>query len=177
MEGNHALWPDGSDMDPDRERANFERFYRANVDEVYRYLHRRCRDTELAQDLTHDVFMSAIRSHRPIAQLRTGWLITAARHALIDVARRHDRYAARLRLLRGGLDDVEPAAEPVDRLVLEAAMGRLAVDHRLVLGLHYLDGLTVSELAQRLGRTDKAVEGLITRARRNLHRELEHTDA
>ena len=161
----------------DTERERFERFYRANVDEVFQYLHRRCRDTELAQDLTHDVFMSAIRSHRPVAELSTGWLITAAQHALIDVARRRDRYTAKLRLLRGGLDEVEPAPEPIDRLALEAAMGRLSVDHRLVLGLHYLDGLTVAELADRLGRTHKAVEGLITRARRNLHRELERPDA
>lgn len=175
MEGNHALRPEGSATDSERER--FERFYRANVDEVHRYLHRRCRDTELAQDLTHDVFMGAMRSRRPIAQLSIGWLITAAQHALIDVARRHDRYTAKLRLLRGGVDDVERSTEPVDRLVLEAAMGRLAVDHRLVLGLHYLDGLTVAELAQRLGKTHKAVEGLITRARRNLHRELEQADA
>jgi RNA polymerase sigma-70 factor (ECF subfamily) len=177
MEGNHALWPDGSATDAETERSAFERFYRANVDEVHRYLHRRCRDTELAQDLTHDVFMSAIRSHRPVAELSTGWLITAAQHALIDVARRHDRYRAKLRLLRGGLDEAVPANDPVDRIVLEAAMGRLSVDHRLVLGLHYLDGLTVAELAQRLGKTHKAVEGLITRARRNLHRELERTDA
>ena len=92
------------------------------------------------------------------------------------MARRRDRYTAKLRLLRGGLAEATPAVEPVDRIVLEGAMGRLAIDHRLVLGLHYLDGLTVAELAQRLGRTPKAVEGLITRARRNLHRELERTD-
>ena len=175
MEGNHALWPKESTADTE-ERADFERFYRANVDEVYQYLHRRGRDTELAQDLTHDVFMSALRSLRPVAELSTGWLITAAQHALIDVARRHDRYTAKLRLLRGGLDEAESSREPVDRIVLEEAMGRLAIDHRLVLGLHYLDDLTVAELAQRLGRTPKAVEGLITRARRNLHRELERTD-
>ncbi len=179
MEGNYAgaeSAPDTREA-PEAERARFAALYRANVAEVYRYLHRRCRDTSMAEDLTQDVFMSVMRSGRPIGEINTGWLITAARHQLIDVARRHDRFAAKLRLMRGGLDNIERNPEPVDRIILEQAMERLSVDHRLVLSLHYLDDLTVAALAQSLGRSVKSVEGLITRARRNLHRELEQSDA
>lgn len=177
MEGNHASVgsaPDTVDV-PDQERVKFAALYRANVAEVYRYLHRRCRETAMAEDLTQDVFLSVLRSTRPIDEIGIGFLMTAAQHRLIDMARRQDRYAAKLRLIVGGLDDVELDPESLDRIVIERAMERLSVDHRLVLSLHYLDDLTVAGLAQSLGRSEKSVDGLITRARRNLHRELEQS--
>jgi DNA-directed RNA polymerase specialized sigma24 family protein len=43
--------------------------------------------------------------------------------------------------------------------------------------LHYVDELTVAELADEMGRTPKAVEALLTRARRALRHELEGSDA
>ncbi len=67
-------------------------------------------------------------------------------------------------------------ADPVDlleRLRIEAALDELSVDHRLVLTLRYIDDLPVSELADHLGRSAKSVEGLITRARRELRAKLD----
>lgn len=158
------------------EWPDFVAFYRANVTAVFRYVHRRCRDRALAEDVTQDVFMSVIEADRPVSEFETGWLITAAQHRLIDLARRKQRYARKLRLLKSGLAG-RPDFEAVDSIVLAQALGQLSVDHRLVLSLHYLDGLPVAELAGRLGRSPKSVEGLMTRARQNLHRELEQIDA
>ena len=55
---------------------------------------------------------------------------------------------------------------------MEGALSELSVDHRLVLTLHYIDGLTVPALAEHLGRSVKSIEGLITRARRELRAQL-----
>lgn len=177
MEGTHAR-ADGTSVESTRvsEWPAFVAFYRANVTTVYRYLHRRCRDTALAEDLTQEVFTELIDSGRPVEEFGTGWLITTAQHRLIDTARRQERYRAKLQLLRGGLDDTNPQRDTVDGLVLAEALERLGVDQRLVLSLHHLDGLPVADLAARLGRTPKSVEGLLRRARRNLHRELEQLD-
>ena len=60
---------------------------------------------------------------------------------------------------------------------IHAAFEHLSVEHRLVLTLHYIDDLTTAEIADTLGRSPKSVEGLVTRARRNLKRELERADA
>ena len=65
----------------------------------------------------------------------------------------------------------------VEKLRMNEALDQLSIDQRLVLTLHYVDGLTVAALAEELGRSAKAVESLVTRARRNLRRELEDTDA
>ena len=43
--------------------------------------------------------------------------------------------------------------------------------------LHYVDGFTIPELADELGRTPKSIEALVTRARRALRKELERSDA
>ena len=157
--------------------SDFVAFYRTNVTTVFQYVHGRCRDTALAEDLTQDVFISIIESGRPVTEFGTGWLITAAQHRLIDIARRQERYTAKLRLLSSGLTNQRHDLDAIDSIVLAEALERLSVDQRLVLSLHYMDGLPVVELAERLGRSPKSVEGLMTRARRNLHRELEQTNA
>jgi RNA polymerase sigma factor (sigma-70 family) len=87
--------------------------------------------------------------------------------------RREGLYADKLRLIRGELPDVTDLTDAwVDRLAVTQALQELSVEHRLVLTLHYLDGYTIPALAKELGRSVKSVEGLVTRARRNLQREL-----
>jgi len=143
------------------------------MDEIYRFAFRRSRDHELAADVTQDVFVAAIRSIDDPADVTIAWLMTVARNRLIDILRRSSRYREKLRVIEGGLavdDDL-----PYERVDLQLAMARLSVEHRLVLTMHYLDGHTVPALAEELGRSAKSVEGLVTRARRNLQRELGST--
>jgi DNA-directed RNA polymerase specialized sigma24 family protein len=42
--------------------AAFRSLYETHVGEVYQYVHRRCRDRATAEDVTHDVFVSAVRT-------------------------------------------------------------------------------------------------------------------
>ena len=141
--------------------------YDAHVDEVYRFVHRRCRDHALAEDITQDTFLTAIRRVDDPSSISIGWLLTVARNRLIDVLRREAGYEGKLRLLFGGGSDGDQT-DLVERLRVEGALNELSVDHRLVLMLHYIDGLTVPALAEHLGRPVKSIEGLVTRARREL---------
>jgi RNA polymerase sigma-70 factor, ECF subfamily len=163
---------------PDPQRStDFAALYEKHAIEVYRYVHRRCRDQALAEDITQDAFLAAVRTVADPASITVGWLIQVARNRLLDVLRRQTRYDGKLRLVgaRGETDD-EPAAV-VDRLRMTAALEALKVEHRVVLMLHYVDGLTVAALAVELGRSPKGVEALLTRARRSLRTELERSDA
>jgi RNA polymerase sigma-70 factor (ECF subfamily) len=63
------------------------------------------------------------------------------------------------------LESLERAA------VIRAALFRLTEDYRDVLVKKYVDGFSVREIADRDGRSTKAVESLLTRARERL-REL-----
>lgn len=163
-------------IEPGARRAGFTALYDAHVAEVYRYVHRRCRDTALAEDVTQDTFLTAVRTMDNPAGVSIGWLLRVARNRLVDLLRRQDRYTQKLRVIQGGAGGEDDEELLVDRLELEAAMEQLSVEHRLVLTLHYIDGYSVPALAEELGRTVKSVEGLITRARRNLRNELRSED-
>ncbi len=148
--------------------------YDDHVDEVYRYVYRRCQDDELSKDITQETFVRVVRGSVDVETVTLGWLLTVARNRLFDVLRRQRSYDARIRLIVVG----DPADEPkdiTDRLRVEKALQSLAINHRVVLTLHYLDGYTVPAMAEHLGRSPKAVEALVTRARRALRAELSST--
>lgn len=151
--------------------SSFAGMYDAHVEEVYRFVHRRCRDHELAEDITQETFLSAIRSTDDPDSISIGWLVRVAQNRLYDVLRRQSRYADKLRLV-GAAEAAGHDAELVERLRVEGALNELGVDYRLVLTLHYIDGLTVPALAEHLDRSVKSVEGLVTRARRALRAKL-----
>ena len=51
------------------------------------------------------------------------------------------------------------------RQAVGQAMDRMDDLQRIALEWKYIDGLTVREIAEQLGRTEKAVEGILYRAR------------
>lgn len=162
--------PDESQPAP----RSFVDLYDEHVDELYRFVHRRCRDHGLAEDITQDTFMTALRKQGQ-NEISIGWLKRSARNRLIDVLRRQSSYASKLRLV-GDRNQHVTETDVADRLQVERALDRLTIEYRLVLTLHYIDGCTVADIAGDLDRSLKSVEGLITRARRQLRSHLEESD-
>ncbi len=154
---------------------SFAAMYDAHVEEVYRFVHRRCGDHSLSEDITQDTFLTAVRSTDDPGTITPGRLVTVARNRLVDELRRRTRYEERLRLL-GPPEQDNDAADLTERLRIESALAELSVDHRLVLTLRYIDGFTVPALAEHLGRSVKSIEGLVTRARRELRAQLDVID-
>src|SRR5262245_27270461 len=79
----------------------FRAWYDAALPDVYAYLFHRCgRDPELAQELTQQTFVDAIRSQSIApADAPVAWLIGIARHKLADhfrVLERRERGVLRL---------------------------------------------------------------------------------
>jgi RNA polymerase sigma-70 factor (ECF subfamily) len=150
------------------DRAAFLAFYQEAVPEVYGYFLHRCRDSAMAEDLTSETFLAAVRNleeGRP-APLDIPWVIGVARHKLAD----HWRRRAREERLRGALEqDPEPADDPwdvrLDQLRADEVLAALGPHHRLALTLRYVDGLPVAEIAHLLGRTPGATDALLVRAR------------
>ena len=140
--------------------------------EVFRYVHRRCGDRALAEDITQETFVAAVRANIDPADVTTAWLIRVASNRLIDVLRRQANYDQKIRLVPRPEDDRDVAEMITDGIRVRAALDALPVTHRIVLTMHYIDGHTVAALADHLDRSPRAVESLITRARRRLRREL-----
>jgi len=157
-------------MSPD---ACAELYDRAFGD-VYRYL---CRavlgDRELAEDLTQETFTSVLAAERiGHAQVQSiPWVIGVARHKLADHYRRAGSENRRIALVWAGHQDDDDLLDEVDRespqRVVELLRG-LPSDYRLVLAFRYVDELSTEEISRLLGRSLRATESLLARARRAL---------
>ena len=137
--------------------------YDRALPEVYGYLLARCGHRALAEDLTADTFLAAVRAP---GEVTTGWLIGTARHKLVDHWRRREREERSLRLLDGGGPTTEdPWEVRLDALRAQQVLDGLSAQHRAVLTLRYLDDLPVPRVAALMERTVHATEALLVRAR------------
>lgn len=141
----------------------------AELAHVFAFILRRCGDRALAEDLTADVVLRAVRETKRTGTVVTpAWLTTVARNRLVDHWRSAAREERRLRLAWSGRDDdrwVDDEGSSDPGKVCDV-LARLRPDHQAVLCLRYLDDLTVPQVAAALGRSVHATESLLVRARR-----------
>jgi RNA polymerase sigma-70 factor (ECF subfamily) len=154
------------------DEAAFRRWYDLQAPRVYAYLHGRCGgDAALAEELTQQTFLQAIRGQRTFdgRSDQTTWLIAIARNRLIDHFRRLERDERRhLRLVVREIETggAEQAWATYDvRAGVLTALRQLPAAQRAALILHHVDGLPVREVATALGRSAAAVESLLARGR------------
>ena len=156
------------------ERADtaFERLYRRHRGDVYRFILRDVRNPEEAEDVTQTAFLNAYRAlqHGDAPEKPRAWLLTIAQ----NVARRRFR-ARSVRPQEVELNPetaVAPAVEGPSAGEIREALLRLRPNHRVVIVLREIGGLSYSEIAEKLGVSVSAVETLLFRARRALRDEL-----
>jgi RNA polymerase sigma-70 factor (ECF subfamily) len=136
---------------------------------------------EEAEDMVQDTFLRAAGRPRSIPLSDRGaeaWLI----RVLINLCR--DRYR-RKRVQQRALErqtaemlvqshvGVDPESLPVTRDLVARALAGLAPRRRAILVFHHLDDLAVSDIAQLLGVTRVTVRWHLSKARRELLRQLE----
>ena len=147
--------------------------YRVALPQVYGYLLPRCGSVALAEDLTGETFTAAVAAVRcgQVGEVTVAWLIGVARHKLVDHWRRVAREQRGLAAAqRDRDDDPDPWAEVLDLEAAHAALRRLSGPQRSAMTLRYLDGLSVPQVAEHLGRSVHATETLLVRARAALRR-------
>jgi RNA polymerase sigma-70 factor (ECF subfamily) len=158
----------------------------ASLDEVYR---RYCRyvaavilrldgQSNEVDDLVQDVFVEAARGIRGLREPEAikGWLATIA----VRTVRRRLRMRRLWRFF--GLDHdtgtaglVDPAASPVDRLLLRAVYGvldGLPVDDRLAFALHTIEGEKMEAVAKLCGCSFATAKRRVARAQRAIEEKL-----
>jgi RNA polymerase sigma-70 factor (ECF subfamily) len=147
-----------------------------NLGEVYGFVFRLSGDDRaVAEELTQETWLEAIENIDQCDPARgrfRNWLFGIARRRVaLNIRRRAGRKD--LHLLDDCMEDLETAAilpqdvlEQVERAgAVRAALLVLSEDRRTVLVCKYVEGLSVEVIAGRLGKTAKAVESLLTRAR------------
>ena len=157
------------------DQAAFLELYERHRQPVFRFAYRLLGSVELAEDITHDCFLSLIRkseNFRPErGSLRT-YLFAAAR----NLALKHFRGAGR----EASLDDIEDetdhaTAQPLAQLMSEElstqvrdAVLALPPLQREALVLFEYEGLSLNEIAQVTDSEVGAVKGRLFRARERL---------
>jgi RNA polymerase sigma-70 factor (ECF subfamily) len=153
-----------------------------HLGEVYGFVfHLLGGDRAAAEELNQEVWLEAIDGIKRCDPARGSF-----RNWLLGIARRRAALYYRRRASPGGrvppadlIGDMakfegtallpEDALEQVERAsAVRAAMLLLPSDRREVLCWKYVEGLSVETIAARLGRTAKAVESLLSRAREQM---------
>ncbi|XVV03453.1 sigma-70 family RNA polymerase sigma factor [Actinosynnema sp. CA-248983] len=154
----------------------FGLLYDKYVDVVYRYVLFRVGDRTLAEDVTSETFLRALRSIGSISyQGRDvgAWFVTIARNIVFDHVK-SSRY--RLEVTTADPDDNrEVASGPEQEVLTDAAnaellrcVAQLGDDQRECITLRFIQGLSVAETAAKMGRNEGAIKALQHRAVRRL---------
>jgi len=163
-------------------------FYDRYIDAVYRFVYLQVGGhRQDAEDVTQETFIAAIdnlKSFRGESRLYV-WLCGIAWRKASNLRRRRNNaktpQPTTENELREELDraaDQPTVEEVVERQVLRHqvwhALLALPKNYREVLILKYLEGFKVSEIALLVGKTEKAVESLLTRARDSFRAQVDH---
>ena len=166
-----------------REPAAVTRIYTAYAPALFRFFMAAVGDHHQAEDLTGEVFKSAIeglpRFRGPVEALG-GWLFRIARHDLADYRRRQARSLVQplddlleeAALAGGAVDPEELALDRVEGARVLAALRLLSPDQREVLLLRVAADLTAPEVARILNKSTEAVKALQRRGLASLARVL-----
>jgi RNA polymerase sigma-70 factor, ECF subfamily len=191
--------PDGPDRDHSADNAEvrgllaraqageaeaFGQIYDRYVDTVYRFVYFRVGNRQLAEDLTADTFLRAlshIGSFTWQGRDLRAWLVTIARNRVADHFK-SGRY--RLEVNAGDVLDVDredrtpdgcPETVVIDRITNIALLGavkQLGPEQQECVVLRFLQGFSVAETAEAMGKSQGAIKALQYRAVRSLARLL-----
>ena len=157
--------------------AAFEQLVQQNEKRVYAVALRSSGSPEDAADITQEVFLRAWRSiedFRGDSGFAT-WLFRIAMNLCVDFAR-HKRAQPQFQPLTGE-DDAErpipdPAPTPEEHLEnselgreLAAALGEVSEEHRRIVLLRDVSGLSYTEIAEALEISEGTVKSRLSRAR------------
>ena len=166
----------------------FEELYSRYQRRISAYIFGMVKDHGRAEDITQDVFISALRrmreTDRPIAF--KPWVYEIAKNACIDQFRRSRRAEevsmdagdglgqadqGRLAAAEPTPDDAVDTKQQLDHLC--GAFGGLSDSHHEILVLREFEGMSYREIGDRMGLSRPGVESTLFRARKRLTEEYD----
>lgn len=170
------------------DEAALEAVYARYADPLFAFIHHHLDGARPdAEEIWQDTWLAAIRSlskYRGRSSLFT-WLCGIARHKIADHRRRRgppaDVFSEVSPERLAALADAGPLPEEIlarrdTRIRVVEALGTLPDDYRTALVARYADRQSVDEVARLLGKTYKAAESLLGRARSAFRAALAQAD-
>ena len=165
-----------------RDHSRFAELYENNFERVYAYVARRVRDRDEAQDLTADVFHSALAN---LAKFEwrgapfSAWLYRIAANAIIDRSKSSSRRAmsdVEVEDLPGSAETGAELEEIEHRARLFKLVERLPIDQSRVIAMRFAEQKSIREIATALARSEGAIKQLQFRGLQNLRVRLGDTN-
>jgi len=159
----------------DRDALTF--LYVRYADNIYGYVRSIVRDEHEAEDITQHLFSKltfALSRYEPRSVPFAAWILRVARNLALDHIRAKRAIPC---------EEVRPVDSVADDFsfersrALQDALDALPPDQRQVLILRHVVGMSPSEIARSLGKTEGSIHGLHHRGRRTLQRELSELGA
>jgi RNA polymerase sigma-70 factor (ECF subfamily) len=139
--------------------------YSRYSDDVQRFVQSIVRDHHQAEDITQDVFaklMRAIRKYEERSVPFAAWIMRVARNAALDHLRSKRQIPVEEVWISDNGDE-QTSLEYTD--ALKTALADLPESQRQVLVLRHIGGLSPTEIAERLGKSEASIQGLHHRGR------------
>ena len=156
------------------DRSRFGELYENNFERVYAYIARRVRDRDVAQDLTADVFHSALKNLGRFEWRGapfSAWLYRIAANAIVDRSKSSGRHIASDVEVED-LPDRAEAGPDMDEIEHRARLfklvERLPRDQSKVIVMRFAEQRSIREIASALKRTEGAIKQLQFRGLQNL---------
>ena len=155
-----------------REAGALRRIYDRDAPFLLAVALRIVRRREVAGDVVHDAFLDVwARAETFDAARGTGraWLVSIVRHRALKAIRQAGRETAldrsvHERLADDGPDPFAALATAEDGAALHRCLGELAPERRRAILLAYVDGLSQTEIAERLGAPVGTVKAWVRRS-------------
>ena len=158
----------------------FSKIYDENIDKIYRFVFLKVNSQEIAEDLTSRVFIKCwdvFRQNESKIENLSAFLYQIARNIITD----YYREKCRTNVIRA--DFIPNLADPrtnfQEKAIVNADLERIKLaikdlneDYQNVIIWHYLDDLSIKEVAKLLDRSEEATRVLLHRALDSLRERL-----
>lgn len=147
--------------------------YKEYFQDIYKFVFRRIRNKQIAEDIAHDVFCAALNKAEEFLKHEEPkkWLMVTARNKMYELYRKMKHSALE------SLDEIpEIEVEEIDYEKLELELTALAIIDEAEWELikdYYLIGYTIRELAEKYGITENNMSVRLFRLREKLRNGME----
>lgn len=149
----------------------FAELYDGYVDRMYRFIYFKVDTAETAQDLVSQTFLNvwqhALEGKLKATQSFQALLYTTARHVVIDHYRKHKPTAELTEAVQVVDESADPAAAvdaQLDRSAIEARLQNIKSEYQEVIVLHYLNDVSIKEIATIINKKPGTVRVTLHRA-------------
>lgn len=163
-------------LKPEDHHQKFREFYNKYYDLMFRFISKRIRtSSEQIEDIIHDLFVSVLPKFNQFnsSVKRLSYVLGIAKNKIIDIYRSkaNGRLSKTIYLedvSSERIDSFESENKNFDRDLrqnIQFVLNRLSSNYREILNYKYLLDYSVKEIATLIGKSEKATESLLNRAR------------